>query len=361
MNNIGNVPLRDITFGIIGCGGIGQLHAKVISEAEGAELVAVSDPTEQRAKFLAEKYHADWYTENQQLLARKDIDVVCICTPSGTHADIGIQAARAGKHVLVEKPMDVTLQKADRLLAACREANVKLGVIFQLRFFEASKQVKSAIERGRLGKLVLGDCYMKFYRTQAYYDQASWRGTWELDGGGAMMNQGVHGVDLLQWLMGPVKSVCAYTDILAHRNIEVEDVVVGVLRFENGALGVIEGTTAVYPETQQRLEIHGTNGTIMLEGTELTWIKRWNLMESSSEAVPETKDREILTGPEAVAALGGTGHRLQVEDMANAVRENREPLVNGEEGRKSLEIVLALYQSAREKREIALSHSVMAT
>jgi len=350
MNNING----KVRFGVIGCGGIGHLHAKLISELEGTALVAVSDQAEQKARSVAERYHAEWYTENERLLARKDIDVVCVCTPSGTHSDIGIQAAQAGKHVLVEKPMDVTLEKADRLIAACRKANVKLGVIFQLRFFEASKQVKKAIESGKLGKLVLGDCYMKFYRTQAYYDQATWRGTWELDGGGALMNQGIHGVDLLQWLMGPVKSVYAYMDILAHRDIEVEDAAVALLRFENGALGVIEGSTAVYPEAQQRLEIHGTNGTVVLEGTELTWIKRWNLMEGNGEPVPETKDMEILTGPEAVAALGGMGHRMQIEDMANAVRGHREPLVSGGEGRKSLEIVLALYQSAREKREIIL-------
>lgn len=339
-------------FGVIGMGAIGELHAAVISELADAALVAISSRNEEKVGKLAAKFNADGHTDYCDLIKRDDVDVVCICTASGTHADIGLDCLKAGKHILVEKPIDISLAKVDRMIEEADARGLKIGCIFQLRFFADSHKTKKAIEDGRLGRIVLGDAYMKFHRDQGYYDNASWKGTLALDGGGALMNQGIHGIDLLQWLMGDVESVCAAADTLAHENIAVEDTAVAVLRFRSGAMGVIEGATSVYPDIPQRLEIHGTKGTIVLEGTEFTSIRRWQTTDGSVDIVREAAQH--IAGPEAVAELGGKGHRIQIQDMIGAIREDRKPLVDGLDGRQSLEIVLAIYKSAREEKIIHL-------
>ena len=343
-------------FGVIGMGSIGEVHAAAIDGIDDAQLAAVSSRSEERSKHFAEQYEVLGFADYHDMLARDDVDVVCICTASGTHADIGLDCLKAGKHVLVEKPIDISLAKVDRMLDEADRRGLKVGCIFQLRFFESSQKVKRALDEGKLGRLVLGDAYMKFHRSQAYYDDATWRGTMALDGGGALMNQGIHGIDLLQWLMGDVQSVCAATAMLAHENIAVEDTAVVVLRFRNGALGVIEGTTSVYPDVPQRLEIHGTNGTIVLEGTEFTYVRRWQTADGAVDIVNEAQ--EHIAGAEAVAELGGQGHRIQIQDMIEAVRQDRKPLVDGRDGRKSLEIVTAIYESARRQEVIPLSLDV---
>lgn len=348
-------------FGIIGCGVIAPFHAKGIQNARGARLVAVADIISEKARQFAQEYSAGengagehgavaWYKDYQDLLKRDDIQVICICTPSGMHADMAVDAAQAGKHVLSEKPMAITLPQLDRMIAACRKAGVKLGTIFQRRTYESSRQVKQAIEQGKLGKLVLGDAYLKYYRTQEYYNSAGWRGTWELDGGGALMNQGVHGIDLIQWLMGDVESVYARSAALAH-DIEVEDTAVAVLQYKNGAFGVIEGTTSVYPGLETRLEIHGEKGTIILEEQTIT---RWSFIGEEDPGPGAGAVEEKAGGSADPAAIATAGHLRQIQDMVDAVRENREPLVNGEEGRKAVEIILAIYESARTRREVRL-------
>ena len=342
-----------LRFAVVGAGMIGELHGKIISEIEGVELGYICSRSMERAESLASKYGGQPTTEYDDLLRRDDLHALSICTPSGTHADYGISAVRAGKHVLVEKPIDISLAKADALIQACREADVTLGVIFQLRFLDASLEVKRALERGILGEPVMADCYMKFYRPQSYYNGSGWKGTLALDGGGALINQGIHGVDLLLHLAGDVASVQAYSGILAHEHIEVEDTCVAGLKYRSGALGVIQATTSVHPDFQQRIEIHGTNGTIILEGTEDTWIKHWETFDGGRREVETvTVDH---AGAEAVLEVGGEGHRRQIEDFVTAIRTGREPLVSGTEGRRSLALVQAVYESARLGREVRVS------
>src|SRR5438067_4765102 len=240
--------MQDRTYGfaIVGCGVIAPTHARAIGDIPNAELRAVVDVVPERARKLAAEFGAEPYAELAAALARPDVDVVCVSVPSGLHAEVGVQVAQAGKHLIVEKPIEITLEAADRLIAACRQRGVKLAVISQHRFDPGMRRLREALEAGRFGRLLLGDAIIKWYRTQQYYDSGAWRGTWELDGGGALMNQGVHSVDLLTWFMGPVVEVRAQMATLAHERIAVEDVCVATLKFASGALGVIEATTAAF-------------------------------------------------------------------------------------------------------------------
>jgi len=343
---------KKVGFGIVGCGVIASWHVGSIARADGAQLIAVCDEREDKAKKLGEEQKVEWYTDYQKMLEREDLDVVSLCTPSSLHTGQAVAAARAGKHVLTEKPMAVTLKDADEMIEACRRAGVKLGVIFQRRVQDIFLKVKKALEEGELGRVVLGDIYMKYYRSQQYYDSGAWRGTWKFDGGGALMNQGIHLIDLLQWYMGPVETIYGYAETLA-RKIDVEDTAVAILKFKSGALGVIEGTTSVYPETiPHRLELHGDRGSIMIEGE---GIRRWEIMGEDGKVVSKAEEAEeagkAITDP---TDIGMEGHIRQVKDMVEAIKENREPIVSGEEGRKSLQIILAIYQSAKTGKPVRL-------
>jgi len=215
-------------FGIIGCGAIGDIHAKSINNTDGAKLVAVSDISLEKAKNFSQKYDVEYYQDYKKLLKRKDIDVVNICLPSGMHMQSCVDAAEAGKNILCEKPLENTLDKIDHINEVVRKNNVKLGVVFQKRFQESSRRIKEALEDEKLGNVISGSIYVKYYRSQEYYDSGSWRGTWKYDGGGCLMNQGIHDIDLLQWFLGPVKSVYAITDTVAHKGIEVEDIAIAI-------------------------------------------------------------------------------------------------------------------------------------
>ena len=234
-----------IGFGIVGCGMIAKFHARAIAEITGAKLVACYNRTTPKAEALAAEFGGQAYTDLDAMLAREDLQIVTVCSPSGAHMEPTLAAARAGKHVIVEKPLDVTLERCDAMIRACEEAGVKLATIFPSRFHRSSQLLKQAVEAGRFGKLTLGDAYVKWFRTQKYYDSGAWRGTWQFDGGGALMNQAIHSVDLLLWLMGDVVEVSAYTTLLAHERIEVEDVAIATLRFKSGALGVIDRKSVV--------------------------------------------------------------------------------------------------------------------
>jgi UDP-N-acetyl-2-amino-2-deoxyglucuronate dehydrogenase len=328
-------------FGIIGCGMISNWHAKAIAQIPQARLIGVTDAVAELRIALAGKYEVKSYDTVAEMLADPDIQIISVCTPSGLHASLAIEAAKAGKHVIVEKPMALNLKDADQMIATCERNQVKLCVISQLRFSPAIQKIKQALGESMLGRVVLGDLYMKFNRTQAYYDHGNWRGTWEMDGGGALMNQGIHGVDLLRYLMGPVKSVSAHARTLA-RKIEVEDTAVAILEFQNEALGVIEATTSVYPGATRHLEINGDRGTIILEENSIV---RWDI---EGQKPPEG----FVSGPAAgdtssnPGAFGVEGHIYQITDMIEAVINNRRPVVDGGEGRKALEIILAVYQSS---------------
>ena len=229
-------------FGIIGCGMIAKFHAKAIADVRGAKLVACFDQVPAAADKLAETTGCKACHKLDDLLADPAVHIVTIGTPSGAHMEPAVAAARAGKHVIVEKPLEITLRRCDQIIAACQEAGVVLSTIFPSRFHDSSRELKRAVDGGRFGRLTLGDAYVKWYRSQAYYDSGAWRGTWELDGGGALMNQAIHSVDLLTWLMGPVVEVRAKTARLAHERIAVEDVALAAVEFANGALGVIEAS-----------------------------------------------------------------------------------------------------------------------
>ena len=342
--------MEKVRFGIIGCGVIAPWHARAITNLGEAELVACCDIIPERAENLAADFGISrFYTDHHELLASDEVDAVCVCTPSGLHAPVTIDAAKAGKHVMCEKPVEITLAKIDAMVTACRDAGVKLGVIFQRRTLPTCRRIKQAIESGKLGKMVLGDAYLKYFRSQEYYDSGDWRGTWELDGGGALMNQGVHMVDILRWIMGPIDTIYAFADHLA-RKIEVEDTACAVIKWQSGAFGVLQGTTSVTPGMHHRLELHGELGSITTEGDNIV---RWSVPGEEKKADDKVAEGEsAATDPKAI---GTEGHQLQIQDLCHAIFEDRDPMVTGEEARKAVEVILAVYESARTGKPVKLS------
>ncbi len=335
----------EIGFGIAGCGMIGRVQAEAIGAIAGARLVAVFSRDEKRAAEFAAKFGTAGYADYDQFLEHPGLQIVNVCTPSGLHAEPGIKAAQAGKHVLVEKPIETSLEKADALIAACDQAKVKLGVIFQSRFLPAVQKIKRAIDEGRLGRLMIGDAYVKWYRAPEYYTD-SWHGTMALDGGGALINQAIHTVDLLRWMMGPVETAFAMKGALRYPHIEAEDTLVASLRFQSGALGVIEAATSVKPGFKRRLEISGERGAVILDGDAISvWVI------DGEDGAPDAGE-QITDGSANPAAISNEGHRRQIEDMMRAVIEDRQPMIDGREGRKSLELVTALYIAANEGRAV---------
>ena len=342
-------------FAIVGTGMISRFHAKAIADVRGAKLVACCDMAADRAEQFAKEVGCTPYDNMKKMLADPAVDVVTIATPSGVHMEPAVEAARAGKHVIVEKPLEVTLKRCDRIIRECEKSGVKLGTIFPSRFHDSSIQMRKAIDQGRFGRLTLGDAYVKWFRTQEYYDSGAWRGTWKLDGGGALMNQAVHTVDLLSWLMGPVEEIQAQTATLAHKRIEVEDVAIATLRFKSGALGVIEATTAAYPGYLKRIELHGSEGTAILEEEDL---KAWDFAKKGRgdaailKAMKKTKSGG--GGAADPSAIGHHGHTMQFRDFVKAIKTDGTPAVDGHEGRKPIEIILAIYKSAQTGKLVKL-------
>jgi UDP-N-acetyl-2-amino-2-deoxyglucuronate dehydrogenase len=347
----GRAPVHG--FGIAGAGGIAATHATAIAMLPGARLVAVADLRPESAQDFAATHGCAAEPSLAALLARADIDVVSVCVPSGLHAELGTQAARAGKHLVVEKPIDVTLAAADRLIGAARAAGVAVTVISQHRFDPGLAELRRLLDAGALGRLVLGEASTKWYRGQGYYDSAAWRGTWSLDGG-SLMNQGIHYVDLLRWSMGPVTEVMAVCATRAHQ-VEVEDVALAVLRFSSGALGTIVASTAVFPGFAQRLEITGTEGTVVVEDGEIVH-RAFRAAPAGPTAGTGQGDTGVAPPPAAAdpAALDHASHAAQLADFLAAIDEGRRPAVTAEDGRDALEIVCAVYQSAREGRPVTL-------
>jgi len=336
-----------IGFGIVGCGMISNFHAKAIGEIPDARLVACYDMVPEAADKFASEQGCTAHHDLDKMLADDNVHIVTICTPSGAHRDPAVAAANAGKHLLVEKPLEITLDKCDAVINACETSGVKLGTIMPSRFSPANVALKSAIDEGRFGKLTLGDTYVKWWRSQEYYDSGGWRGTWELDGGGAYMNQAIHNVDLLYWFMGNVQEVTGITDTLAHERIEVEDVGSAVVRFKNGAIGTLEATTSAFPGLLKKTEIHGTKGSAIVEQDDIIL---WTFAEEQpqDEEIRQKfgKGSETSGGAADPAAISHVGHQKQFEDFLQAVQSDTKPLVDGYEGRKSVELILAIYQSS---------------
>jgi predicted dehydrogenase len=346
--------MQEIRWGIIGCGVIAPFHAESVTDSEYANLAAVCDIDVATGEAFAEQYGVPFYQDYRQMLSEGVIDVVSICTPSGLHSEMAIAAAEAGVHILCEKPMAITIPQIDAMMDAVEKAGVKLEVIFQRRTYETTQRVRQAVQAGALGEMTLGDAYLKYYRSPAYYASADWRATWALDGGGALMNQGVHGIDVLLWVMGPAKSVYAKAEAKV-RDIEVEDTCVAVVSFENGAFGVIEGTTSSNPGEPTAFHFHGDRGTIILDDQ---GIQKWAVAPDRSKLAENDPEqcvsRASLSATSDPKAIGRAGHRIQVDDLCLAIAEDREPMITGASARHAVELILAIYQSAQTGREVML-------
>jgi predicted dehydrogenase len=342
-------------FGIVGCGMIARFHARAIQDLPGARLVGCCSRTREAAEKFAVETGCKAYYGLDEMLADPAIQVVTICTPSGDHLEPAVAAMRAGRHVLVEKPLEITTARCDQMIAVSQEQGVVLGTIFPSRFQGCWQVLRRAIENGRFGTLTLGDAFVKWFRTQQYYDSGAWRGTWALDGGGALMNQAIHTVDLLLWLLGDVAAVSAFTTTRGHERIEVEDVAVASLRFKNGALGVIEATTSSYPGQLKRIEIHGTKGSAIVEENE---IRHWEF--ASPDAGDEQVRRDFSTvaqnsgGATDPKAIGHQGHLAQFQDFVAAVQAGKFPAIDGREGRRSVELITAIYRAAQSGQVVEL-------
>jgi UDP-N-acetyl-2-amino-2-deoxyglucuronate dehydrogenase len=341
--------------GIVGTGLIAEFHARAVQEVKGAHLAAVMSRTGERAAAFGERFGCRGYDSLEALLADPDVEIVSICTPSGAHLEPALEAIAAGRHLIIEKPLEISLERCDRILDAAERGGVRVSGIFQSRFYESSQILKRAVAAGRFGRLVLGDAYVKWYRSQDYYDKGGWKGTRRFDGGGALMNQSIHAVDLLQWMMGPVRSVQAVKGILAHQRIEVEDTAAAVLEFASGAFGVIEGSTAIFPGFLKRIEISGTRGSAILEEEDLIhW--RFDAESAEDEEIRRLYSGRTASGGGAAdpAAISCEGHRRQFQNFVDALEADRPPLIEALEARKSVAIILAIYESAESEKKVFL-------
>lgn len=340
---------KKVRFGIIGCGVIADFHANALLEIPNeAELVGVTDIVYDAAEKFSKRHGIKIFDTLDEMLSSKEIDVVNICTPSGYHAEVAIKAAKAKKHIIVEKPMAITKEQLDKTEKACKENNVILSSISQNRFSRGVSMAKKAIEEGLLGKIVCADVYMKYNRTQDYYNSGSWRGTKRIDGGGALMNQGIHGVDLIQYLAGPIKSVFAFSKTLV-RKIEVEDTLSAVAEYQNGATGVIQATTSVFPGYPRKLEINGDKGSIALEENSIT---RWDIDNGKFEDI--VLQPALMSSASTPTAISTDGHIRQFLDVIRAIKTKSAPLIDAKEGRKAVDIILAIYRSAEDERPVNL-------
>lgn len=343
-----------LKIGIVGVGNIADIHAQALNESSNAELASVYSRNENNVRNFGEKYNISWYTDWESFISDKNLDVVSICSPNGTHLDYGKKAAEAKKHVVVEKPIEVTIKRAQQLIDACEKNDVKLAVIYQSRFLDSISDLKKQFDQNKLGKLFMGDAYIKWFRSQEYYDSGAWRGTIALDGGGVLINQAIHTVDLLQWLMGDVETIFAQTGTFTHE-LEGEDNAVAVLRFKNGAIGVIEASTSVQPAQPRRIEIHGENGSAIINGDDVEIS-----IVSESEEKDNTTDENVHSAGASSPFSGFSiePHKDQFEAIAEAIKNNETPPVSGKNSIKSLAIVLAIYESSKTSVNINLEEFI---
>lgn len=340
-----------LTFGIIGGGMIANFHAQAIQAMKGGQLGAIYARNPEKVKALALQYNCKAYTDLNDLLTDKSIDIVTIATPSGAHLEPTIAAAKAGKHIICEKPLEVTPARIEEMIQVCKAQNVVLAAIFNRRFNSAMKAFKKAVDKGRFGQLTLCDAYVKWYRTQEYYDSGAWRGTWQLDGGGALMNQSIHTIDQLIYLAGNIKRLSASTTCLTHEGIEVEDTAVAILEFENGARGVIQGATSCWSSQGHPAEVHlcGSAGSVFMSDESFrVWdfkspttdddFVRKNLMENAAQGL----------GANDPSAMNFNGHLRNFEDVVQAIETGKKPLITGEEGLKAVKVIDAIYRSAKQ-------------
>lgn len=345
-------------FAIVGCGMIARFHCQAIAAIPGAAVTALVSRKPETARALiadAGLPAVPVFATVDEAVKAPGVDAVIVTTPSGAHLEPAVIAAKAGKHVVVEKPLEITADRCDRIIAACEMAGVKLCTIFPSRFADSSVALKAAVVAGKFGRLTLGETTCKWWRSQAYYDEGGWKGTQALDGGGALMNQAIHSVDLLLWMMGDVASVSGFAAMLAHERIEVEDTAAAVLRFKSGAIGVIQATTSVHPGYPKTIAIHGDKGSAVIEQED---VLRWDFTPPTPDD-DETKRRFAAKvgasgGAADPKAISFEGHRRQLADFVDACRTNRAPAVDGREGRKAVEVITAIYESNRTGRAVAI-------
>jgi UDP-N-acetyl-2-amino-2-deoxyglucuronate dehydrogenase len=336
--------------GIIGGGNISETHARAAREIPGVEIAAWYGHNLDRTRRLSALYGGTLFETLPAFLEHRPMDLVLIGSPSGMHAEQGVAAARQGLHLLVEKPLDITTQRIDSLVSECEQAGVKLGVFFQDRVAPDIRKLKELLDLGQAGRPILVSGSVKWYRPPEYYSDSRWRGTWALDGGGALMNQGVHTVDLLLWLMGDVTRVSAKVITASHK-IEVEDTVVAMIEFASGAVGVLQVATSAYPGYQRRVEVTGSEGTIILEHDRIVAA---DLRTPVNEL---SKPSELNTNSSATSPTVSdvSGHRRILEDFLKAIETNGQPVCDGREGRRSVELVQAIYESSRTAQSVSLT------
>ncbi len=338
---------KTVKFGIIGCGRVFPKHAESIMQLDNAKLMGVCDIKTDRLEDAKKKYNCKGFENYKELISQPDIDVISICTPSGLHAKMTVDSAKAGKHVIVEKPMAMNLHEADEMIEECKKNNVKLFVVKQNRYNEPIKRLKEVMDKQRFGKLFYGNATVYWSRPQEYYDQDPWRGTKAVDGG-VLMNQASHHIDMIRWLMGEVDSVKAYTDTLTH-NIESEDMGIVILKFKNGAVGSIVATTCVFPHNiEGSVTIMGTKGTVKVGGVALNKMEIWKFEDWKNE------DELISESSENPPSIYGFGHLYYIKDVVESIQKNLPPKIDGKEGRKTLELITKIYQSVKSNKEIKL-------
>ena len=347
--------MKEYRFGIVGCGMISAFHAASIHDLPNARLVAGADSVAEKANEFGAKHGCDVHTDFNEMVQRNDIDIVCVCTPSGAHMEPAVAAAAAGKHVIVEKPLEINIKRCDAILRAAEENNVQVCGIFPFRFTPGAMALKKAVTDGRFGRITVGDAYNKWFRSQEYYDSGAWRGTWNLDGGGAIMNQAVHAVDLVRWYMGDPQTVFAFTACLTHERIEVEDTAVAAVRYASGAMGVIECATSVYPGEARRIEILGERGTVIME-KEL--FVKWEFDEERPEDAGIRESLGVNAEFKGAAAdpkdISHENFREEIKEFLKALESGASQPVGGAEARKAVELIEAIYRSARAGEPVTL-------
>ena len=340
--------------GIIGCGGISPKHIAAFRQCENAVVRAVASKTESSARHTGEALGVPYCTDYRELICRDDIDLVSICTPSGMHLEPALYAAEHGKHIIVEKPIEITTERIDRMIEACDRAHVVLSCIFNNRFSDAHAFVKQTADSGRFGKLINANVSIRWYRKPEYYLDSPWHGTLALDGGGALMNQGIHYVDLLQWLMGPVESVFAYTGTLLHRSIEAEDTAAACLRFQNGAIGTLLATTSTYPGYPAEIQLTGERGSAVITDGAIT---SWSFLDEDpldeNAALLMSKGSAKNNRAADPAAFSAENHYRQISRILNAIETGKPVDVDGREARKSVAVIEAVYRSAATHKQVS--------
>ena len=341
---------NQVGFGIIGAGMIASWHAEAIKSLANCRLAGVYDPVFPAAQILAEKFGCQSFDSLDKLLACKDIQAVTIATPSGMHGKLSVAAANAQKHIFCEKPLEITVEKADEIIRACEKNNVLLTPVFQSRFSEPVKKIKAAIDQGRFGKMLLASVQMHWFRADEYYSRSNWRGTWAMDGGGALMNQAVHMIDLLLYLNGEPEEVAAFSGTLTH-NIEVEDNLCAAIKYRNGSFGTVEVSTSCAPGFPRRLELAGSNGSVVLEEDKIT---RWQFSDPlpGDECMVNTLSEISAGGGSAPGNISIAGHAAQLNDFADAILNGKPLFLNGQEGRRAVELICGIYEAAKNGKNV---------